>query len=1147
MLTMTTTRDEEEQKKKYKKKSFEETTKNGEIQQKQQQQQNKEQIKIPPGGSSSTPKTSTTISPQINITNVQHKISNVGQQHSGQQTINEKTNVRENVKYSVDNAMVQQKQQSSHSHNQQQQQQQTVGPSAIHSTTSSHHHRHSSTAEGNKLDTFCGSPPYAAPELFQGKKYDGPEVDVWSLGVILYTLVSGSLPFDGQNLKELRERVLRGKYRVPFYLSTDCENLVKKFLVLNPARRGTLETIMHDKWMNMGYEEEELRPYTEPTKDAIHESLECEKFDEIYGTYLLLKEAKKQLQQQQQQSQQVQQHQEGSVSTTSASGVVVSSAADNIQFNQSMGATGQFPPRPFTSVQTSTTKNTRRASSNADQLQTVPPTTNNFTTTTYTAIRAQNAAQQQQQVAFRHAAYGAGGGGGGRQPALSVQPMAYIHPIQTANVRNLPSTVITSSGPRKGSAPGGRVPLPNLGLRTGIIQQQQTTQPTSQQNNRKQVSNGSNSTRAPPGFYNASASNPLSAKLVAKATTGGFIVSTAVPPPPISIPPLVRSGRLSFDDGCSSVADKCINETDFLLSSPRPMTDRGLQHQQSTIATTTTTTGVGGGGISTDFASLGLHQSPSMPPIMMKTLLNAAELSGITGGDSSSSEYSSKMTKSATGTHISPINTHLHHGVQQPFNQQQLDTSQTMFGLLQQNTTNSSNTSNNSSVSNFPRGSRNRQTFHGKTEYNKGSCVGVSGAFTEDGTAMGTNESEIEETNALTIGPIPSSSVMPTNHYNQQQQQQQQQRGSFLSKLTKLTKRKITSLFSILRGNGPQDHHQQTYTNQQPSSQINQQQPTLIIQSTQQQPPSNIISNKHNQHCVGRAGTIGPSTGAALAAQHQQFLQNQHQQQSAFSAPNTPNQAQQQQQCLQKLFEIEGQNSPISGGGGDVSSGGGDEVKPRSLRFTWSMKTTSSLAPDEIIKEIRKVLDNNGCEYEQRERYLLLCMHGDAQKDTLVQWEMEMLIPQSDRKKIFEHLFEDGVCIAKKDYNLKSHPEIKGVRNLYVIKALKEDGVPYLREYLGLPEDVLPNTHKQRIEPSRMTYPDKMGGGGAGRGFRSGDDRGAYRTVADKQADAGPGSIPVRQGFGRGGGVPTSVPTPPPQETQGGDGGNFGGGEGGWP
>ncbi|XP_031465830.1 serine/threonine-protein kinase MARK2-like [Phasianus colchicus] len=120
---------------------------------------------------------------------------------------------------------------------------------------------------GNKLDTFCGSPPYAAPELFQGKKYDGPEVDVWSLGVILYTLVSGSLPFDGQNLKELRERVLRGKYRIPFYMSTDCENLLKKFLILNPTKRGTLEQIMKDRWMNVGHEDDELKPYMEPVPD----------------------------------------------------------------------------------------------------------------------------------------------------------------------------------------------------------------------------------------------------------------------------------------------------------------------------------------------------------------------------------------------------------------------------------------------------------------------------------------------------------------------------------------------------------------------------------------------------------------------------------------------------------------------------------------------------------------------------------------------------------------------------------------------------------------------------------------------------------------------------------------------------------------
>ena len=151
-----------------------------------------------------------------------------------------------------------------------------------------------------------------------------------------------------------------------------------------------------------------------------------------------------------------------------------------------------------------------------------------------------------------------------------------------------------------------------------------------------------------------------------------------------------------------------------------------------------------------------------------------------------------------------------------------------------------------------------------------------------------------------------------------------------------------------------------------------------------------------------------------------------------------------------------------------------------------------------------------------------------------------MLMPQHDRKLIYEHLFEDGVCVAKKDYNLKSHPEIKNVKNLYVIKALKSlasrgyvkeqfawrhyyfyltaEGIAYIREYLGLPEDVLPTTHRApKSDQPRPTFADK-----GTRGYGKPEvDRGGYRNAAaDKVTDAGPGAAPIagyRAGFGRGG------------------------------
>ncbi|XP_058797166.1 MAP/microtubule affinity-regulating kinase 4-like isoform X2 [Phymastichus coffea] len=104
-------------------------------------------------------------------------------------------------------------------------------------------------APGERLHTWCGSPPYAAPEVFKGRHYAGPEIDVWSLGVVLYVLVCGALPFDGSTLQSLRDRVLSGRFRIPYFMSTECESLIRKMLVLEPTKRYTIPQIKRHRWM----------------------------------------------------------------------------------------------------------------------------------------------------------------------------------------------------------------------------------------------------------------------------------------------------------------------------------------------------------------------------------------------------------------------------------------------------------------------------------------------------------------------------------------------------------------------------------------------------------------------------------------------------------------------------------------------------------------------------------------------------------------------------------------------------------------------------------------------------------------------------------------------------------------------------------
>jgi len=103
---------------------------------------------------------------------------------------------------------------------------------------------------GAKLSTSCGSPPYAAPEIFMGENYEGPQLDVWSLGVVLYVLVCGAFPFDGSNLATLKDRVLAGRFRIPFWMSSDCENLIRRMLVVNPRKRLSIAQIKKHKWLH---------------------------------------------------------------------------------------------------------------------------------------------------------------------------------------------------------------------------------------------------------------------------------------------------------------------------------------------------------------------------------------------------------------------------------------------------------------------------------------------------------------------------------------------------------------------------------------------------------------------------------------------------------------------------------------------------------------------------------------------------------------------------------------------------------------------------------------------------------------------------------------------------------------------------------
>lgn len=168
---------------------------------------------------------------------------------------------------------------------------------------------------GQKLMTYCGSWKYSAPEILLQEEYDPPAVDVWSLGVMLFQMVAGRLPFSEVNESETLTKIMDGHYEVPDNLSPQLQDLLKKMIVVDPQHRITVDEILAHPWCapvnvggpinglvhEVGITQEEHEKVTKiitdsniASKEELDKSLAANTYDYVSATYLLLAEQLKQ-------------------------------------------------------------------------------------------------------------------------------------------------------------------------------------------------------------------------------------------------------------------------------------------------------------------------------------------------------------------------------------------------------------------------------------------------------------------------------------------------------------------------------------------------------------------------------------------------------------------------------------------------------------------------------------------------------------------------------------------------------------------------------------------------------------------------------------------------------------------------------------
>ena len=144
---------------------------------------------------------------------------------------------------------------------------------------------------GEFLKTQCGSPNYAAPEVISGAKYCGTEADVWSLGVVLFALVSRELPFDDPSIPVLFARIKSGNFKMKNQFSKNLKDLISRMLTVDPIERITIQQIKSHDWLRAlpGYEKnfeinrEIVKLYKNPEvrRNAMKQSLKYKEFKNL--------------------------------------------------------------------------------------------------------------------------------------------------------------------------------------------------------------------------------------------------------------------------------------------------------------------------------------------------------------------------------------------------------------------------------------------------------------------------------------------------------------------------------------------------------------------------------------------------------------------------------------------------------------------------------------------------------------------------------------------------------------------------------------------------------------------------------------------------------------------------------------------------